>query len=266
MFYGAVSDFFAQAVISFVLGHRNLSVFSEFLETLTSADAASVLKFSRIRTVAIETCSARVLSDGEERIAGWTLLSPEARSVKISPTLEEKILVLTRAAIYVVSFNYPLEKVMEFTRIPLASITSIQKGAYILSTLQEASRDPQENTGFLINFSPTNESTRYSTYSLRNKAPETSTTTPSDDSIPALEHADIDPDATEFFAFKAMPGQTGDEGTCKEVVDHIVQQIAEVCKRDDIVIDQDIVSVAEAESSTSILAKMDYAFKRFLWL
>ncbi|WWD20804.1 hypothetical protein CI109_105281 [Kwoniella shandongensis] len=191
MFYGAVSDFFAQAVISFVLGHRNLSVFSEFLETLTSADAASVLKFSRIRTVA-------------------------TRSVKISPTLEEKILVL--------------------------------------------------NTGFLINFSPTNESTRYSTYSLRNKAPETSTTTPSDDSIPALEHADIDPDATEFFAFKAMPGQTGDEGTCKEVVDHIVQQIAEVCKRDDIVIDQDIVSVAEAESSTSILAKMDYAFKRFLWL
>jgi hypothetical protein len=31
-------------------------------------------------------------------------------------------------AIYVVPFNYSLEKVIGFTRIPLASITSIQKG------------------------------------------------------------------------------------------------------------------------------------------
>lgn len=43
-----------------------------------------------------------------------------------------------------VTFNYSLEKVVQFTRIPLPSITSIQKGAYILSTLQEASRDPKE--------------------------------------------------------------------------------------------------------------------------
>ncbi|OCF38942.1 inositol polyphosphate-5-phosphatase F [Kwoniella heveanensis CBS 569] len=271
MFYGAVSDFFAQAVISFFLGHRNLSVFSEFLETLSSADAANVVKLSRVRSVAIETCSARVLNDGEERIAGWTLLSPEARSVKISSSLEEKVLLLTRAAVYVVSFNYSLEKVMEFTRIPISSITSIQKGAYILSTLQEASRDPKENSGFILNFSPTDESTRYSTYSLRNKAPATpekakaTSTTPSTP-IPSVEHALIDPDATEYYAFKAMPGHTGDEGTCQEEVNSIVEDIAKVCKKDDLVEDKDVVSLAEAESSTSLLDKMDYAFKRFLWL
>lgn len=45
---------------------------------------------------------------------------------------------------YVVSFNYSLEKVVGFTRIPLRSVTSIQKGAYILSPLQEAGRDPVE--------------------------------------------------------------------------------------------------------------------------
>nr|XP_019007811.1 inositol polyphosphate-5-phosphatase F [Kwoniella pini CBS 10737]OCF46592.1 inositol polyphosphate-5-phosphatase F [Kwoniella pini CBS 10737] len=266
MFYGAVSDFFAQAVITFLLGHRNLSVFSEFLETMTSADAASVVKLSRIRSVAIETCSARVLSDGEDRIGGWTLLSPESRSVRISPGLEEKVLLLTREAIYVVSFNYSLEKVMEFTRIPLNSITSVQKGAYILSTLQEASRDPKENYGFVINFSPSNESTRYSTYSLRNKMPSVPQTSLPETPLASVEHANINPDITEYYAFKAMPGHTGEDGTCEEMVNHVVEQIAEVCKKDNLLVHKDIVSLAEAESSTSILDKMDYAFKRFLWL
>lgn len=46
--------------------------------------------------VKVETSSARVLSDGEQRIAGWTLLSPEGRNVKLSPKLEEKALILVR--------------------------------------------------------------------------------------------------------------------------------------------------------------------------
>ncbi|KAK6906312.1 hypothetical protein I203_100297 [Kwoniella mangroviensis CBS 8507] len=226
MFYGAVSDFFAQAVISFLLGHRNLSVFSEFLQTLNSTDAASVVKLSRIRSVA---------------------------------SLEEKVLLLTREAIYVVSFNYSLEKVMEFTRIPVKSITSIQK---------EASRDPKENYGFLVNFSPTDESTRYSTYSLRNKllsVPQDSAPTPGTPK-PSVKHALIDPDVTEFYAFKAIPGHTSDEGTCQESVNNAVKQIAEACKDEELIVEKDIVSLAEAESATSILDKMDYAFKRFLWL
>ncbi|KAK8850626.1 hypothetical protein IAR55_004545 [Kwoniella newhampshirensis] len=103
-------------------------------------------------------------------------------------------------------------------------------GAYILSTLQE-------NAGFLVKFSPTDESTRYSTYSLWNKAPKSDTPAPSTP-LAAIEHAEISPQLMEYFAFKALPGQTGDEGTCHEMVERIVQQIAE----------------------------MDYAFKRFLWL
>ena len=50
----------------------------------------------------------------------------------------------SQLAIYVVSFDYDLEKVVSSTRIPLRSVTSIQKGAYILSPLQEAGRDPEE--------------------------------------------------------------------------------------------------------------------------
>ena len=94
MYYGAVSDFFAQAVISFFLGHRNLAVFGEFLQNLQSSDASDLTRLSRVRDAAVETSSARVLSDGESRLAGWTLLSPEERDVKLTPKLEEKVLLL----------------------------------------------------------------------------------------------------------------------------------------------------------------------------
>jgi hypothetical protein len=365
MFYGAVSDFFAQAVISFMLGHRNLGVFNEFLENLQSTDASQLIKQSRIRAAAIETSSARVLSDGEVRVAGWTLLSPAQRNVRLSPKLEEKVLLLTKMALYVVSFNYSLEKVNEFTRIPLKSITSIEKGAYILSALQEAGRDPAENAGFVVNFSPADEDRRYSTYSIRNREPSspsvstapmgrlslsrnnstssrsraraessasrksltltpksilsplrstpatpTTPTTP----IPIIEHSDVTEDV-EFFAFKALPREfvartrnpasetqadaSDDEDeddvvlesheTCRATVDRIARRIAEQCVRASgpgsdslnsstvsgantserakaLVEEHDVVSLQDAESATSLIARMDYAVKRFLWL
>lgn len=50
----------------------------------------------QLMMIKVDTCSARVLSDGEIRVAGWTLLSPEERNVKLSPKLEEKVLLLVR--------------------------------------------------------------------------------------------------------------------------------------------------------------------------
>jgi hypothetical protein len=47
----------------------------------------------------VETSSARVLGEGEQRIAGWTLLSPEDRNIKLSPKLEEKVLLLVSLAL-----------------------------------------------------------------------------------------------------------------------------------------------------------------------
>jgi hypothetical protein len=129
-------------VISFFLGHRNLSVFSEFLENLTSSDASNLIQLSRMRAAAseswhlleksvlmnaVETSSARVL-DGEQRLAGWTVLSPREPNVKLSATFEEKVILLTESALFIVSFNYSLDKVVGFTRVPLPSITGLQRG------------------------------------------------------------------------------------------------------------------------------------------
>lgn len=66
--------------------------------------------------------------DGEQRLAGWTVLSPQDSNVKISATFEEKVVLLTESALFVVSFNYSLDKVVGFTRVPLLSVTGLQRG------------------------------------------------------------------------------------------------------------------------------------------
>lgn len=113
-----------------------------------------------------------------------------------------------------------------------------------------------QNAGFILTFSPLDESTRYSTYSLRNKL--------------GAEQA-----KTEFYAFKVLPREfvsevydSDDESsakeTCRDIASRIARRISEIGKIE--VLDGDVVSLAEAQNATSIVAKLDYAFKRFLWL
>ena len=85
-----------------------------------------------------------------------------------------------------------------------------------------------QNAGFVIHYSPVDESTRYSTYSLRNKAP-----------------AEVEV-ATTFNAFKVLPsefGQHEDESdkadSCEIVADRIVRVIQRQC--DVPVEDKDVV-------------------------
>lgn len=157
-------------------------------------------------------------------------------------------------------------------------------GAYILSALQEAGRDTVENAGFAVHFSPVDEGTRYSTYSIRPKEPEapppartllgTPKKTPSKSSKPGtpktptavVEHAAVDPDASQYFAFKALPrefaARTGltsasdddddddlaleSSETCAATVERIVRRIRDQCARvhdipDGFVEDKDVV-------------------------
>ncbi|CAD6587952.1 MAG: hypothetical protein TREMPRED_004898, partial [Tremellales sp. Tagirdzhanova-0007] len=123
--------------------------------------------------------------------------------------------------------------------------------AYILSTLQEAGRDPEENSGFLIRFSPLNESTRYSTYSIPNKVSSPSSVVLPDRAALENEHAEVNLVSSEFFAFKILPREFNEPGastavsdsddelnieaengeTCKAVTERVVRRINEQCKR-----------------------------------
>jgi hypothetical protein len=88
------------------------------------------------------------------------------------------------ALILIKSYDYTLEKVKIYTRVPLGDVVSISKGkpcakrsnihakgrvgAYILSPLEEASRDPVQNAGFVVSWLNTNQITRVASYSVRN--------------------------------------------------------------------------------------------------
>jgi len=96
MYSSTFSDWFCQAVIDYMLGYRNLAVFSEFLLKLQSTDPLELIRLSKIRAEAISTSVSRVLAEGERLLTGWTLLAPEQFNVRIGVHFEEKVLLLVR--------------------------------------------------------------------------------------------------------------------------------------------------------------------------
>jgi phosphatidylinositol 4-phosphatase len=102
MYTSTFSDWFCQAVIDFMLGNRTLSVFSEFLLKLQSTDPSDLIRLSKIRAEAVATSVSRCLEEGERLLAGWTLFAPEELNTKIGEKFEEKVLLLSATAIYII--------------------------------------------------------------------------------------------------------------------------------------------------------------------
>lgn len=144
---------------------------------------------------------------------------------------EEKVVLLTVKALYVCSYNYNLEKVVQFKRIALETISSIQVGEYILSSLTPISRQPDQNYGFLIFYEADRELTRLNTGSIRNESLDDldakSTNSSSED--------EIHEDSRSFLAFKAVRynvlGELSDDSVlnCREQAEEIASKIAEAC-------------------------------------
>ncbi|KAI1794623.1 SacI homology domain-containing protein [Ganoderma leucocontextum] len=266
MYTSTFADWFSQAVIDFMLGNRTTSVFSEFLLKLQSTDPRDLIRISKIRADAIATCVARVLPEGERLLSGWTLFAPEDLNTKMGDKFEEKVLLLSATALYIISYDYTLEKVKMYTRVPLGDIAGITKGAYILSPLEEASRDPLQNAGFIVSWHQTPaQDTRVTSYSIRNSldlvtppaspttatTPRLSMTSPRKSMLPLSRilseaAAPLAGQETIFAAFKALPVdparsrresgsfiQPQDElasaKNCREAVDMIVEAIGQTC-------------------------------------
>ncbi|KAF9361245.1 hypothetical protein BGX26_004764 [Mortierella sp. AD094] len=164
----------------------------------------------KIREAAIETSAEIVISPGEEHWKGWTFIccsneissalssesSPQSSSDKKSSSktasssksktssstsrlknasvfYDEKIVLLTERALYICTYDYEMEKVLEFWRLALEKITGIDKGAYFL-TAQDTSRfglDPLENYGFAVVYKANaeGETMRVNSGSVRNR-------------------------------------------------------------------------------------------------
>ncbi|KAI9253408.1 SacI homology domain-containing protein [Phascolomyces articulosus] len=171
MYLNTVKDFWRQATIDYVLGYHKVEIFRHVPKSqLMSAEPGVERRMAKIRMDAIEVSSAIVIEDDESKIAGWTLLSPNELQKRRAKKFEEKVVLLTEAALYICSYNYNLEKVVQFKRIPLDTITSIQVGEYILSSTTPASRDVDQNYGFLLYYDSNRELIRLNTGSIRNQS------------------------------------------------------------------------------------------------
>jgi len=207
----------------------------------------------------------------------------------------------------------------------------ITKGAYILSPLQEAGREREQNYGFLVAYRQSDKvETRMTSYTVGNvisgedplsshgameSSPSQSPSgspllTPSAALLPGSSPSSS-PQQTErrrnsrrskqlgsrvgassnselFAAFKSLPVDYTKEGvesevggypsgfgrrgkTCEESVGEMCAVLVRACRQagvnpQNLLIERDIVSVTEAERTTPVFAKAEYAIKRLLWL
>lgn len=183
------------------------------------------------------------------------------------------------------------------------SFTNCRQGAYILSTLEEGSRERSQNYGFLVYYESSAEQTRISSYSMRNSisSPQEIGLNSSDtfDNLSKRWKSNIlsralsaaapaDSGETSYAAFKALPVdparmrrttgsfETANElslaTTCKEVVDSIVGTIRDAVvdangdRPATFVAEEDVVSLKEAQKATTITSKLEYGLKRLIWL
>ncbi|CAG8454920.1 5799_t:CDS:10, partial [Dentiscutata erythropus] len=168
MFQNTFKDFFRQATIDYLLGNHSLDVFQELQQKFEASQPGDAERWAKVRANAIDISSSIVIDSSEEKITGWTFLSPNEPNTVRSKSYEEKVLLLTKKALYVCTFHYRLEKVVQFMRIGLGEIICIEKGEYILSTLYQSCVTPEDNYGFVIYYRASGESSRINSGSMRN--------------------------------------------------------------------------------------------------
>ncbi|ORY98766.1 SacI homology domain-domain-containing protein [Syncephalastrum racemosum] len=269
-YINTVKDFWRQATIDYLLGYHKIEIFRHVPQSSRmSAEPGMERRWAKIRQDAIEISSEIVVADDEVRLDGWTLLSPDEPQRRRARKFEEKVVLLTAKALYVCSYNYHLEKVVQFQRIALDTVSKIQTGEYILSALTPDSRDLEQNYGMLIFYDAERELIRMNTGSMQNVLASEKESSPSPDSSDS-EDIEI---KTPFVAFKGVRynvlGELADEAmqTCQQQVEAIAIRIAEESgqSKGDIV-HYPIISLEQAEKTDGFMKKMGLKIKKAIWV
>lgn len=291
-----VNDYFAQAVIDYLLGRATDSIFAEFEADMKSADY--FIDVRKVRQAAIDRSAGIVIEDkDEDLVAGWTLSVPTSADHLKTATFEEAVLLLTEKALYFCRLDWGTEKVREFERIELENVESVFRGVYITSTLASRHMDEQKNVGFVIRYRAEagGELVRRNTRSLESG----NSGAPSEDKHSSKAKA---PQADgRFLAFKALPPRTsmpasGEaaeipenevevvNGICEEIVKIVNKSRAQEQEKVSVpgtgqeekigenaetrrlqVEDNDIISLVDAKRSTGYVETLAYSMKKLVW-
>ncbi|KAK3841018.1 MAG: SacI homology domain-containing protein [Linnemannia gamsii] len=115
---------------------------------------------------------------------------------------DEKIVLLTERALYICTYDYEMEKVLEFWRLALEKMTGIDKGAYFLTAQDKTpfGQDPLENYGFAVVYRANagGETLRVNSGSVRNRRMMGITWTPQ--SLDQLQEEDEDSSSAELHS------------------------------------------------------------------
>lgn len=290
-----VNDYFAQAVIDFLLGRANVSIFSDFEADMKAQDYAIDLRSVRLN--AVSTCSKICIEDPSEKLlSGWVLRTPE-QSGTLRGQLEESVLLLTERALYFCRMDWTTEKVKSFDKIELSQVEGLIRGAYITSTFAKRDMDEKKNIGFLLRYStlPGQDMTRVNTRSLSIAAEDLK------DAKGGREKSSNDnkdgrskTDEYKMLAFKTLPPSSNyvtsseaDDGDSQtdELTKTITNEITRLtnAKRLGIPVvdltdsdvaetsglvkveEKDIISLADAKRSTTYMESLGYSLKKFVW-
>ncbi|KAK7429602.1 hypothetical protein QQZ08_003797 [Neonectria magnoliae] len=289
---GMVNDYFSQAAIDFLLGNVTAKVFEEFESDMMTKDPA--MSMVKMRQMAIELCQKRVVADEKEEFhGGWVLLSPNTPDAIKSFPLEEVVLLLTDAALYLCRFDWKSDKVSSFERIQLGNVTGIKFGTYITSTISISHIDETKNVGFVVSYHPgKNDIKRTNTRTFSSRGDITGKpNNPGDDkdaSIPASLASLLSgklpqsPDlrrlvfkAPDTDSSMAVAGTDGPQQTelqqvvtiCAEIerlaLEHQLEKAGEEQKS--IMEMGDIISLDEAKRNTGLLEQLGHSIKKLVW-
>ncbi|KAI7895964.1 SacI homology domain-containing protein [Mucor mucedo] len=272
MYFNTIKDFWRQATVDFILGYHKTEIFRHVPQsTNMSAEPGIERRWAKIRTDAIEISSEIVIADDETKIAGWTLLSPtqdNTNSKKSGKEFEEKVVLLTEKALYICSYNYSLEKVIQFKRLDLHTITSIQVGEYILSSLTPASRSPDQNYGIILSHLIEGESVRWNTGSIRNQSLGDLNIQHDEEEDEVLINNEISAITFKAVRYNILGELDGKVQSCKQQIQDMVQSITKASGHleKDFIIQKPIISLEQAEKTDGIFKKMGHKIKQAIWI
>lgn len=290
-----VNDFFLQATIDFLLGNVTSLVFDEFEATMMTKDPA--VNIQKMRDQAIELCQKRVVEDSkEEFIGGWIFLAPATTDRIFATAFQEVVFLLTDTAMYLCHFDWNLDKVSSFDRVLLSHVEHIKFGTYITSTQTISQTDESKNIGLIVTYKPgSNDYRRVNTRSLASRK---NSRAENDDSQSSVSSSPVQakltgllarnkgpaPSETKKIALKAPYSKSAIADTSggsrmSEVelvtsVSHEIERLAFLNqpvsgtaeeKRQSIIEQGDVVSLAEAKKNVGIFETLGYSLKRLVW-
>ncbi|RDA89961.1 hypothetical protein CP533_6676 [Ophiocordyceps camponoti-saundersi (nom. inval.)] len=286
---GMVNDYFSQAAMDFLLGNVTSKIFDEFESDMMTKDpAVSILN---MRQRAVELCRKRVVADvSEEFHGGWVLLSPNAADVVKFRSMEEVVLLLTDAAVYLCRFDWDLDKVSSFERVHLANVTLIKQGTYITSTVSQAQTDEARNVGFVIEYQPGKSNIqRTNTRTLSSRSdfapklePQSGDGSGRQTAFGNLFSAKAKSPSTRRLALKAPYANSSASAPESKPCQTEKQQVAAICaeierlalerqfRKDgdggkSIVESGDIISLEAAKRNTGLLEQLGHSIKKLVW-